>query len=102
MAKKKAFSFNAARGEIRVGQRIICLPARAPVRVTLGSGLIIGGFLGFLPILGFWMVPLGFLILSQDLPMVRRWRRSLVVKLERRKPARSKRRAPPKSTDDEM
>jgi len=41
--------------------------------------LVIGGILGFLPILGFWMIPLGLLVLSIDLPMVRRWRRNMTV-----------------------
>ncbi|MDQ2805153.1 MAG: hypothetical protein M3Y41_21680 [Pseudomonadota bacterium] len=34
--------------------------------------LIGGGVLGFLPILGFWMVPLGLLLLAKDLPVLRR------------------------------
>ena len=33
------------------------------LRLPLGLLLIAGGFLGFLPILGFWMIPLGLLIL---------------------------------------
>ncbi len=43
--------------------------------MTLGVLLLIGGMFGFLPILGFWMVPLGLLLLSVDLPPVRRMRR---------------------------
>jgi UPF0716 family protein affecting phage T7 exclusion len=42
------------------------------VRVLAGLLLIIGGVVGFLPILGFWMVPLGVLLLAQDLPFLRR------------------------------
>jgi len=34
--------------------------------------LIVGGFLGFLPILGFWMVPLGILLVAEDVPFLRR------------------------------
>ena len=41
--------------------------ARAP----LGVLLILGGLLGFLPVLGFWMVPLGALLLAEDFPLVR-------------------------------
>ncbi|WP_425385505.1 hypothetical protein [Tepidamorphus gemmatus] len=41
----------------------------------LGVLLVIGGLFGFLPILGFWMAPLGLLLLSVDLPPVRRMRR---------------------------
>ena len=33
----------------------------------LGLLLIIGGILGFLPILGFWMIPLGVAVAMLDL-----------------------------------
>ena len=49
--------------------------------MIIGVLLIIGGTLGFLPILGFWMIPLGLMILSTDIPAVRRWRRKMAVKL---------------------
>ena len=42
----------------------------------MGATLIIGGVLGFLPILGFWMFPLGLLVLSDGVPWIRRRRRS--------------------------
>jgi hypothetical protein len=42
------------------------------VRIPLGLLLIGGGCLGFLPILGFWMLPIGALLLAEDFPMVRR------------------------------
>jgi hypothetical protein len=47
--------------------------------------LVGGGLLGFLPVLGFWMIPLGFLVLSVDLPVVRRWRRQMTVWWYRRR-----------------
>ena len=37
--------------------------------------LILGGLVGFLPILGFWMVPLGLMVLAADFPAVRRFNR---------------------------
>jgi hypothetical protein len=49
----------------------------------LGCLLIIGGSLGFLPILGFWMVPLGLLVLAVDFPIARRIKRRLEVWLGR-------------------
>jgi purine-cytosine permease-like protein len=52
-------------------------------RIVLGVLLIIGGILGFLPILGFWMIPLGLVILSHDFHIVRRFRRRWSVKLSR-------------------
>ena len=39
------------------------------------------GLLGFLPIVGFWMVPLGLVVLSVDFPPVRRFRRNATVKI---------------------
>ena len=48
------------------------------LRLGIGVFLMLGG------ILGFWMLPLGLLVLSYDLPMVRRWRRRLEVRWLRR------------------
>ncbi|MDA0675304.1 MAG: hypothetical protein O3A88_02880 [Proteobacteria bacterium] len=41
-------------------------------RVIAGVLLMGGGVLGFLPILGFWMFPLGVLIAALDIPPLRR------------------------------
>jgi fatty acid desaturase len=40
------------------------------LRIPLALLLIAAGFVGFLPILGFWMVPLGLLLLALDLPFL--------------------------------
>jgi len=61
------------------------LPRSRALRVAIGVVLILGGILGFLPILGFWMVPLGLLVLSYEFHLVRRLRRRFVVWWERRK-----------------
>ena len=53
---------------LRWGQRY--LPPG--VRSLIGLALIAGGLLGFLPILGFWMLPLGIAIASLDFPPMRR------------------------------
>ena len=47
-------------------------PAARWVRIPAGLLLIAGGFLGFLPILGFWMLPLGLLLLAIDIPHLRK------------------------------
>ncbi len=47
------------------------------IRRGAGVALIIGGILGFLPILGFWMLPLGVVLISDDIPWLRRQRRRL-------------------------
>ncbi len=65
--------------KIRLFNRHWHLPQSKPVRIGLGILLVACGFLGFLPVLGFWMIPLGLLVLSVDLPIVRRWRRQVTV-----------------------
>ena len=54
------------------------------VRVPVGLLLIIFGVFGFLPVLGFWMVPLGVLLLAQDIPFLRRPILWALVWLERK------------------
>ena len=46
-------------------------PAVAPYRIPAGIALMAGGLIGFMPILGFWMVPLGLAVLAQDVPVMR-------------------------------
>ena len=70
---------------IRLGKYRLPLPGSWIVRVLIGLVLILGGFLGFLPVLGFWMVPLGLMVLSIDLPFARRWRRRMEVWWGKRK-----------------
>lgn len=41
------------------------------VRIPAGLLLIAGGIVGFLPILGFWMVPLGLALIALDVPFLR-------------------------------
>ncbi|WP_069093998.1 hypothetical protein [Methyloligella halotolerans] len=77
--------------KIRFGDRHIKLPGSRILRVVIGVLLVLGGILGFLPILGFWMIPLGLLILSVDVPAVRRWRRQLTVWWHRRKQEKDER-----------
>lgn len=71
--------------KVRLFNRHWHLPKSKPLRIGLGIVLVGCGFLGFLPVLGFWMIPLGFLVLSVDLPAVRRWRRQLTVWWYRKK-----------------
>jgi len=48
------------------------------LRTTLGALLVVGGLIGFLPVLGFWMIPLGLALLAVDWPLARRLHRSLL------------------------
>ncbi len=59
------------------------MPASRIGRMIVGSICILGGVLGFLPVLGFWMIPVGLIILSVDFPVVRRFRRNQEVRLGR-------------------
>src|SRR3954471_19272086 len=74
---------------LRFAGREIPLPQSRGLRIGLGIALVLGGIVGFLPILGFWMVPLGLLVLSVDLPPVRRARRRLSVWWARRRARRA-------------
>ena len=45
-------------------------PTSRWVRLPLGGLLVFGGIFGFLPILGFWMLPLGLLLIARDAPAI--------------------------------
>jgi hypothetical protein len=49
--------------------RFLRSPSSRWIRIPVG---IAGGLFSFLPILGLWMVPLGALLLAQDVPFLRR------------------------------
>lgn len=70
--------------DIRIFGRTIPMPRSRAMRVAIGVALCFLGLLGFLPILGFWMIPLGILVLSYEFAVVRRFRRRAVVWWERR------------------
>jgi len=79
------------RRKISVFGREFHMPQSRPVRIAIGVALCIFGVLGFLPILGFWMIPLGILVLSYEFAAVRRFRRRVIVWWERRRQARASR-----------
>ena len=71
--------------KITVFGREFSMPRSRGLRIAIGALLIFGGILGFLPILGFWMIPIGLLVLSYEFALVRRDRRRFVVWWERRR-----------------
>jgi hypothetical protein len=73
----------AEQPKISVLGREFRMPQSRGVRVAMGAMLIFFGLLGFLPILGFWMIPLGLLVLSYEFALVRRLRRRSLVRWER-------------------
>ena len=42
------------------------------LRTVIGVLLMVGGLFGFLPILGFWMLPLGLAFVALDFPPAQR------------------------------
>lgn len=83
-ARAGRFGIDHASGRLMLGSFSIGMPRSRIARMALGVALILCGLLGFLPILGFWMLPLGFIVLSHDLPFARRLRRRLAVWWHRR------------------
>jgi hypothetical protein len=69
--------------KISVFGREFAMPRSRWLRIAIGVALVIFGIFGFLPILGFWMIPLGLLVLSYEFATVRRWRRRAIVRWER-------------------
>ena len=69
--------------QIKFAGRTINLPESKVLRLTIGTLLMLGGLLWFLPILGLWMIPLGLIVLSADIAIIRRWRRRGEVKYGR-------------------
>ena len=65
--------------KIRLFDKEYRLPESRLVRIAIGVLLVVFGVLGFLPVLGFWMIPLGLLVLSADIAAIRRLRRKLTV-----------------------
>ncbi len=49
------------------------------LRKTVGGAFVVGGLFGFLPILGYWMIPVGLALLAVDFPLARRLYRNLIV-----------------------
>ena len=66
------------------------VPASRIARVFLGLMLVVGGVFAILPVLGLWMIPLGLLVLSVDIAIVRRWRRRVELWWAKRKAEKAK------------
>lgn len=67
-------------------------PSAKWVRLPMGLLLLIGGtILTPLPIFGFWMLPVGLVLVAEDVPFIRKWVVRVLDKLEARKPHRLQR-----------
>ena len=65
--------------KIRFKGKVYQIPGSRKSRIFFGWLLIILGIFGFLPIIGFWMIPLGLLVLSVDNKRIRMQRRRFVL-----------------------
>ncbi len=70
---------------VSIAGRRVPMPRSRIARIASGVLLILLGLVGFLPVLGFWMVPVGLFILSYDVPAARRLRRRVEVWWARRR-----------------
>lgn len=50
--------------------RILLRPWLLPLRLLLGLLLVLCGLVSFLPVLGFWMLPLGIILIAIDAPFL--------------------------------
>ena len=62
----------SARHRIHLFGRHFSLPRSRLLRICIGVALVFFGILGFLPVLGFWMIPLGLAVLAVDFPAAER------------------------------
>ncbi len=67
-------------------------PSSRVVRIPLGLLLILGGIFSFLPVLGLWMLPLGLMLIAQDVPFLQRPITRLLSWMERKWLERQRRR----------
>jgi hypothetical protein len=73
---------NSMRSTIRWLRR----PSSRWVRVPIGVLFIGGSFLAILPFFGLWMLPLGLMLLAEDVPPLQRGRDRILDYLERHRP----------------
>jgi hypothetical protein len=59
------------------------------IRWPIAVLLFAGGLVGFLPILGFWMIPLGLILVAEDIPFLRPPLARMFAWLDRKWPAKS-------------
>ncbi|GBQ68088.1 hypothetical protein AA103196_1858 [Ameyamaea chiangmaiensis NBRC 103196] len=61
-------------------------PQARLARLLAGGALVIGGCLAILPIFGLWMLPLGLILLCQDVPPLQRGLDLVLDRIEARHP----------------
>jgi hypothetical protein len=71
---------------LRSGTTWLRRPSSRWARMPVGALLVLGGLLSFLPVLGLWMLPLGLVLLAEDVPALRRMRGRTLHWLAQRRP----------------
>lgn len=71
---------------LRSSVRWLRRPSSRWARIPAGVLLVSGGLLSVLPLLGLWMLPLGLMLLAEDVPPLLRARRLILVRIEQKKP----------------
>jgi hypothetical protein len=69
-------------------------PSSRLVRIPLAILLVIGGIFSFLPILGLWMLPLGLVLIAQDVPPLQKPLAQMLGWIERKWIARQRAKNP--------
>jgi hypothetical protein len=52
--------------------RWLRMPSSFAIRLVIAMLLILGGIFSFLPVVGLWMLPLGLLLIAQDVPLLQK------------------------------
>jgi hypothetical protein len=73
-------------GRLQTVTRWLRRPALRWVRLVSGVLFIAGAFLSILPLFGIWMLPLGLMLLAEDIPPLRRVRNRFLDWIERHRP----------------
>jgi hypothetical protein len=71
---------------LRPAARWLRRPSSRWLRIPAGVLLVGGGVLSILPLLGIWMLPLGLMLLAEDLPPLRRARGRVLGWISRHRP----------------
>src|SRR5690348_16168192 len=70
----------------RSAMRWLRQPPQRWLRIFTAVLLIVGSLLSILPVFGLWMLPLGLMLLAEDVPLLRRGRDRILEWIERRRP----------------
>ena len=71
---------------VRPSIRFLRQPSGRWLRIPMGVLLTLGGVVGFLPIVGFWMLPIGLALLADDVQLLRSLRSRILDWVEHHRP----------------